>query len=34
MRNLEYALRNQRTRHLVPGSSLIRRAVGAMTSGA
>ena len=30
MRNLEYALRNQRTRHLVPGSSLIRRAAAAV----
>ena len=27
MRNLESALRNQRTRHMVPGSALIRRAV-------
>ena len=27
MRNLEFALRNQRTRHMVPGSALIRRAV-------
>ena len=30
MRNLEFALRNQRTRHMVPGSALIRsRAVAA-----
>ena len=29
MRNLEFALRNQRTRHMVPGSALIRSRAGA-----
>jgi len=29
MRNLEFALRNQRTRHMVPGSVLIRSRAGA-----
>jgi GntR family transcriptional regulator of vanillate catabolism len=31
MRNLEFALRNQRTRHMVPGSALIRGRAAAMT---
>ena len=30
MRNLEFALRNQRTRHLVPGSALIRARAAAL----
>ena len=29
MRNLEFALRNQRTRHMVPGSVLIKSRAGA-----